>query len=267
MLIWTDYEVGQHRVPCPACDGKKTLGITIEPDGKGVAHCFRCSFVESSRPGAVRLAPIYKAKPKVQKHERLNDWGQQIWRECIPLSGMALEYLKARHCYAPKYGDLKWHPALKHPSGHTGPALVALITDVHTNVPLSLHRTWITATGKAELDSPRMLLGNHSIVGGVIRLWPDDEVNAVLGIAEGIETALSMAWALQPVWATIDANHLSQFPVLRGIQTLVIGQDQDPAGIAAATTCAQRWAAAGKEVLVSRQTQNDLNDVLKGATV
>jgi hypothetical protein len=55
--------------------------------------------------------------------------------------------------------------------------------------------------------------------------------------------------------------------VLRGIQTLVIAQDQDPAGIAAAATCAHRWAAADKDVLVSRQTHNDLNDVLQEVTI
>lgn len=265
MLNWTDYEIGKHRVDCPACKGRKTLGITIEHNDKGIAHCFRCSFVESSRADADRPAPTTtkaKAKPKAQQHTRLSDWGRKLWRECIPLSGVALDYLKARRCYAPPYGDLKWHPALKHPSGYVGAALVALITDVHSNEPLSLHRTWITATGKADIDTPRLLLANHSIVGGCIRLTPNDEVNAVLGIAEGLETALSLAWAPLPVWAMIDANHLSQFPLLAGIQTLVIAQDQDAAGIAAATTCASRWAAADKEVYVTQQAQNDLNDSL-----
>jgi hypothetical protein len=265
MLIWTDYEAGEHRINCPACDGRKTLGITIEHGGKGIAHCFRCSFVESSRHGTERSAPVIKAKPAAQKHTVLSDWGRKLWAECIPLSGVALDYLKARRCYAPPYGDLKWHPTLKHPSGYIGAALVGLVTDVHTNEPLSLHRTWITATGKADVDPPRLLLANHSTVGGCIRLTPDDEANALLGIAEGLETALSLAWAPLPVWAMIDANHLSQFPVLAGIQTLVIAQDQDAAGIAAATTCATRWAAADKEVLVTQQDQNDLNDSLMEA--
>jgi putative DNA primase/helicase len=113
-----------------------------------------------------------------------------LWNSTQDLGGVAAQYLRSRHCVVPAYGDLRWHPSLKHPSGYVGPALVALITDVETNEPLSLHRTWITANGKANIDTPRLLLGNHAIVGGVIRLWPDDEVNSVLGIAEGIENRL-----------------------------------------------------------------------------
>ena len=131
-----------------------------------------------------------------------------------------------------------------------------------TTSGLSLHRTWITPASKADLSTPRLPLWNPSTKNGVIRLWPDDEVNAVLGIAEGIETALSLAWALTPVWATIDAGHMAQFPLLAGIGTLVIAQDQDPAGMSAAAICARRWAEADKEVLVTRQAANDLNDVL-----
>ncbi len=117
----------------------------------------------------------------------------------------------------PAYGALRWHPALKHPSGHVGPGLVALVTDIHSNEALSLHRTWITATGKADVHPPRMPLANHTLKNGVIKLCPDEEVGHTLGIAEGIETALSMAHSVQPVWATIDAGHLAKFPVLAGL--------------------------------------------------
>ena len=65
-----------------------------------------------------------------------------------------------------------------------------------------------------------------------------------------------------PVWSTIDAGHLAKFPVLAGISELYIGQDQDGAGIAAATNCAQRWADAGQVVYVTQQLENDLNDVI-----
>lgn len=269
MLDLQEYEIGEHRITCPSCGrgGRdKTAGIKVEHD-RAVLHCFRCGNVESFHAdrAVVRRASCIKAKATVQQHTTLSDWGKSLWASTQELSGVALDYLGARRCYAPPYGDLRWHPALKHPSGHTGPALVALITDIHTNEPLSLHRTWITATGKADIDTPRLLLGNHAIEGGVIRLTPDDEVSALLGIAEGIETALSLAWAPLPVWATIDAGHLSKFPVLRGIRTLYISQDQDAAGIAAATTCASRWASAGKEVFVTQQSRNDLNDEIMGA--
>jgi len=95
---------------------------------------------------------------------------------------------------------------------------VALISDIHTDKPLSLHRTWITATSKADVSPPRLLLGNHAIAGGAIKLWPDVDVCDTLGISEGIETALSLAHAVHPAWSCVDAGHLANFALAkRGI--------------------------------------------------
>lgn len=265
MLNPDQYEIGNHRIACPACGrgGRdKSAGLKVEADS-AVLHCFRCGLVQSfhSERTTVRRGPCIKPKQAQQQHTTLNDWGRSLWASTQELSGVAVDYLTHRHCLIPPVdGDLRWHPSVKHPSGYAGPALVALITHVHTREPLSLHRTWITATGKADIDPPRMLLGNHSIENGVIRLFPDDMVGAFLGIAEGIETALSLAWFGHPVWATIDAGHMSKFPALAGITELCIAQDNDQAGIAAATACAQRWASAGKTAVVTQQQQNDLND-------
>ena len=101
---------------------------------------------------------------------------------------------------------------------------------------------------KADVDPPRLLLGGHRKQGGVIRLWPDEAVTTGLAIAEGIETALSLAHDYKPVWSVIDAGNLAAFPVLPGIETLIIGADHDEAGLKAAAACADRWAAAGVEV-------------------
>ena len=107
-----------------------------------------------------------------------------------------------------------------------------------------------------------MQLAGHSLANGVIRLWADDSVTHGLGVAEGIETALSLAHAYEPVWSLIDANHLANFPVLSGIECLVIARDNDPAGQKAAEKCAKRWFARGCKVLITNQAANDLNDLL-----
>lgn len=263
---WQDYAIGDHRLVCTECGRSqkdKTMGLKVEQDG-AVAHCFRCGYVETFRlkRSVMRRSPCIKApRQNVQQHTTLSDWGRALWESTHELSGIAEDYLMARHCFLPPvYGDLRWHHALRHPTGYVGPALVGLITDANTNAPLSLHRTWITATGKADLKTPRLPLANHTTRNGVIKLWPAEDVNCVLGIAEGIETALSMAWCVQPVWAAIDAGHLGKFPVLNGISELYIAQDNDPAGITAATTCALRWADSDRLVTVTQQKQNDMND-------
>lgn len=52
----------------------------------------------------------------------------------------------------------------------------------------------------------------------------------------------------------------------RGITNLATAQDNDAAGISAATACAARGATAGNEVVVTNQTKRDLNDEVMEAT-
>jgi len=265
-LDWQDYAPGDHRVACPSCGTKpsvKNAGLKVDHDG-ALLHCFKCGLIETYREKqyAVRRVPTIKPQQhQSQQYTELSPWGRDLWSSTRELSGVAVDYLQHRHCMIPPvYGALHWHPALKHPSGHIGPALVALVTDVHTDKPLSLHRTWITPTGKADVHPPRLQLAGHSLKGGVIKLWPDQDVGHTLGIAEGIETALSLAHSVQPVWSCIDAGHMTAFTVLAGVTQLYIAQDDDPAGRKAATACATRWAEAGRLVHVSQQQKNDLND-------
>lgn len=272
MLAWKEAVVpglalGDYRYPCPVCDRgprDRTLGVTVKPDGGMVAHCFRCGFVGTHRDPNLRKVPQEAQRKIPAKAINLSEWGMGFWHQCQILSGVAVEYLRARNCVIPPAdGDLRWHPAVKHPGGYTGPALVALVTDVHTRKAKSLHRTWINADGTKATNPARLPLAGHELRNGVIRLWPDEAVTYGLGIAEGIETALSLAWAFTPVWALIDAGHLAKFFPLRGIESLTIACDNDLAGIDAARKCSSMWAEVGAEVCVTRQAFNDLNDVVR----
>ncbi len=263
---------GPRRQTCPSCGRgpkDKTCGVTIDERG-GVAHCHRCNYVENRFDEEVRLRPGGQIPRAAQAahYEVLSAYGTTLWNDCRPLAGPALAYLEARCCVIPpEDGDLRFHSALKHaPSGVSGPALVALVTDFVTRQPLTLHRTWIQPDGnKAEVDPPRMLLGGHRKAGGVVRLWPDDAVTHGLGIAEGIETALSLAHGFQPAWACIDAGNMACLPVVGGIESLLIAADNDPAGIASARDCSARWLAMGREVAVvlPNQHKTDLNDMAR----
>jgi hypothetical protein len=142
---------------------------------------------------------------------------------------------------------------------------MGLVSDAQTREPLSIHRTWITPTGKAPVDPPRAPLANHSLKNGVIKLWPDSDVTGGLAICEGVETALSLAWAFTPTWATLDAGHLSKFAAIRSVEVLTIGADNDKAGLDAAQACAARWVAQGKTVRITQQHTNDINDILTEA--
>ena len=73
-----------------------------------------------------------------------------------------------------------WHPDVLHwPSGCVGPALVALVTDAVTGAPMTLHRTFLRPDGSGKADrspSPACTCHGTDKRGGVVRLWPDEEV-------------------------------------------------------------------------------------------
>lgn len=227
---------------------------------------------DDQRPVHRAPAPAHRpVEPVHHQYETLSDHGRKLWSESRPLVGtIGAAYLLARRCVVPPAdGDLRFHPARRHPLGdYIGPALLALVTDAVTGEPLSLHTTFIFADGTkpAALPGPaRLLLGGHRKAGGVIRLWPDEAVTMGLGVGEGVETCLSLAHAFRPVWSLIDAGNLRAFPVLAGVESLVIAQDNDPAGRAAAAECAARWVAAGCTVSIVSAAQDgaDLNDITK----
>lgn len=271
---------GENRLRCPECDRRKPkagrpLAARLEPGGRVIWHCHRCGFKGASggerapateRP--VRLASTAQDARAAEGPARvLSAWAANLWRASMPLDGPALAYLKARACAIPPEGsDLRWLPGLAHFSGYKGPALLARVTDATTGVPMTLHKTWILADGrKAPVEPARMLLKDHAKAGGVIRLWPDADVTGGLGIAEGIETALTLAHGFAPVWACIDAGNLGELPVLDGIGSLVIAADNDPAGLGAADKCAARWSAAGRAVRIVKSDREgfDLNDQVR----
>jgi hypothetical protein len=254
---------------CHACgaSGGDVLDYHRASTGAGFVEAAQ-SLGAWCEPGAAAPRPLQPraTRPMVdRRHECLSAAGRALWAECAPLAGTALAYLRSRRCVIPPAdGDLRWHPALEHPSGHVGPALVAQVTDaLDCRHALTLHRTWICADGrKAEVTPPRMLLRAHRKNGGCVRLWGDDFVIYGLGIAEGIESALSLAHAFQPVWAAIDAGNLGALPVIAGLESLVVGVDADPSGRTAAQACAQRWTAAGCEVFLVEPEHGDLNDLV-----
>ncbi|MBU2801694.1 hypothetical protein HFV02_05375 [Acidithiobacillus caldus] len=265
--------LGTHRRPCPEC-GKgpkdQALSVTLKDDGCFTWFCHRCGF--KGAYGARQERPQVQPAKEPVVFTELSTQGRKLWESCRPLAGtVAEQYLTARGCpLPPEDGDLRFYPALEHPiTKYRGPALVALVTDIVTRKPLTLHRTWIKADGKKapEATPSRLLLGRHRKAGGAIRLWPDDAVTMGLTIAEGIETALAAAWASPPVWSLIDAGNLGQFPVLPGIEGLTIVADHDAAGLKAAKACSERWRAAGVDVqvIVPPRPGTDLADIAAGA--
>jgi putative DNA primase/helicase len=174
---------------------------------------------------------------------------------------VAQKYLERRGCALPPAdGDLRFIPRLSL-FGFEGPAMVGRITDaLDYRRALGLHITWLKpdGTGRGE----RRYLGQKA--GGVVRLWPDEEVTLGLAVAEGIETALAAAHAFAPIWACMDAGNLAELPVLGGVDALTVFADRDVLGTGqrAAAKVASRWLAAGREarIVAPAQVGRDIAD-------
>ena len=202
-----------------------------------------------------------------------------LWEEGIRPTGTLVErYLQHRRLSLPKdvlkADALRFHPAcpfrLEDDTTARLPAMLALMRDIWTNEPKAVHRTALKddGTGKSELPglgNAKKLLGPAK--NAVMKLTSDDDVIEGLGIAEGIETALTLMCAQwHPVWACGAAGAIERFPVLPGIECLTVFADADRAGMAAAEKCQEQWNAAGLEcrILAAPDAGSDWNDMVRG---
>ena len=263
---------GEVKTTCPECSHTRKKRnypcLNVNTD-KGIWHCWHCGWSGGLDPGAA-ARPLHPSATKPQEQCGFTDYAARIWAETVPITAgcIAGRYLTGRRCaLPPQDSKLRWHPALKHfESGRTFPARVGLVTHAEdSRKRLGLHRTYLAAggSGKADVRDAKMSLCSP-LKGGCIRLWPDQWVTTGLALAEGVETALSLALAFRPVWACIDAGHLEGFPVLGGIESLTIAVDNDDAGQKAAKDCTARWRDAGREVcwVVSQLEGADFNDAV-----
>ncbi|HJS88584.1 MAG TPA: toprim domain-containing protein [Steroidobacteraceae bacterium] len=140
--------------------------------------------------------------------------------------------------------------------------LVALVSDVEGEL-VTAHLTYLEHGRKLELHEPRKLLSRLTgRKGCAVRLvQPDD---GVLGIAEGIETALS-AYRLfaVPTWAALNAALLSRFEPPPGLRKLVVFADRDVAGLEAAAQLLERLQGSlPVEIRTPPAPLKDFNDLL-----
>ncbi len=233
----------EQRVPCPHCDrGPRddALGINVET---GAFHCFRCGW-KGRVGGAIEagrtIARIDDPAVAERKRERL----RKTWRETMPLShklaAPVVSYLKARGLSeilkAPPT-TLRAHPGLEYFDGAESlgrfPAMIGLFHGA-AGEPVTLHATYLRSDGcaKAGVPSPKKILSvpvRGATKGGAIRLY--EPVRGILGVAEGIESALSLR-ALKgfPVWASYCADNLEHLRLPDGLRHLHIGVDRDDSG-------------------------------------
>jgi putative DNA primase/helicase len=268
---------GTYRRRCPVCgrgSRDRTLAVKIDDFG-AVWHCHRCGLDDWVRRSSASPVARYRCTHDHDQHHRRKRQVQQA-RQILAASETieftpAQDYLAARAIYEmPNRHPLRFHSSVYHwPSKTQLPAMLAPITNTITNELQGLHVTFIAedGRGKAPVETPRLYLGPKS--GGVVKLSPDEEITLGLGIAEGIETALSCPF--RPIWACLDAGNLAAFPVLTGIEALTIFADNDTNGRGrrSAEEVVRRWQAVGREVraVMPAEPGLDCNDLLRAGAL
>ena len=177
--------------------------------------------------------PIAETLSKEQRAENIAREIELILARTVPLGGTAGEtYLAGRGLQVPDTPDLLFHPDLTYWDTRTGyPALIAIVRDA-AGEQIAIHRTYLApdGSGKADVPKPRMMLG--SVAGGAVRLGDVGE-HGVVGLAEGIETALSVMQACPalPVWAALSSGNLEQVVLPPEITRVVLLADHDGEGV------------------------------------
>jgi len=163
-------------------------------------------------------------------------------------------------------GALRFYPRCYYrPDDHgpteTWPAMIAAVTDLADRIT-GAHRTWLAPDGfgKAPVDTPRRAMG--SLLGHAVRFGAADDV---LAVGEGIETMLSLRYALpaMPMAAALSANHLAALLLPLTLRRLYIARDADAAGDMAFAALTERADAAGIEALALSPRMGDFNEDLR----
>jgi hypothetical protein len=137
-----------------------------------------------------------------------------------------------------------------------------LLQDLTNHAPTGIHRIALTPDAQ---KIERRMLGRW----GAVMFWPS---RFQLVIGEGIETVLAAATRklyrgepLRPAWSVISSGALGKFPIVPGVERLIILVDNDASGKAAAAQCAERWQRAGRTVirLTPKRAGADFNDIIK----
>jgi putative DNA primase/helicase len=284
--------------PCPICGGKDRFRFD-DKQGKGTWICSQCGAGdgpklamlltglpfrdmadrvrrhmgderESERDRSDKLSTRYEPLPaplvNLQeadpgKRDRMND----LWRRSSPIGDRdpAGLYLVGRLGMIPEGTGLRYLDRCPYPHGDDHPAMLAMFTGADGK-PSGLHRTYLTGSGhKAKVENSKLSLG-PLVDGGAVRLAP---AGSVLGIAEGVETALAASILFGvPAWAALNAGRLAVWEPPSGLEEVVIFADND-ASFIGQTASFDLQARIADRMRVSIETPveegTDWNDVLK----
>lgn len=289
------HRVGRHWIAkCPAHqDRTPSLSIAESDDGKALVYCHagcgQAQVIAALRDRGLWTNGDRHHDRKIRQHGHqfahdLTDRDDAkrtavalgIWHEARPGAETIVgTYLRSRGISLdPLPRGLRFHPQCWRPRGDAGnrvsplPAMVALVEHIERG-PVAIHRTYLRANGhgKARIEPAKASLG--PVAGGAVRFGMPRE-GEWLAIAEGIESALSLATAYAlPCWAALSANGIKSLVLPPEASMVLICADNDVSdtGQRAAYDAAERFLREGRRVRVAipPEVGTDFNDLLCSA--
>ena len=268
--------------PCPVCGGVGKLRVD-DKDGEGTWVCvhgagkgFKLLEEATGKSFAVLAKEVDQLlgnsfRTEVRQPTQSMDKVAQARGRFLslpPVHGTdAAAYLSARGIYhLPKKGVRYSSGEYDHDEKRTIPALYSIASNEYGE-PVYLHLTYIEHGKKAAIETQRKMHKLQDFDGSVaVKLYA---VADVIGIAEGIESALSAASIYRmPVWSTLNANIMRKFRSPTGVKVLYIFADNDKngTGLAAAFECGRANILAKNDVetvfIRWPSKLNDFNDVI-----
>lgn len=275
--------------PCPACGGSDRFRFDNK-NGRGDWICNQCGAGDGfkllmgafglrfpdARRKVLELAGITEASDVRMDPRPVEEIAKptrrvlQLIRETCAIEDCepVRRYMKSRALWPlPERHSLRAHTSVEYWNDRVRigryPALVAVVRDMCGEV-VTAHVTYLDPEGrKLEGFEPRKILSSmKGREGCAVPLMPHGET---LGIAEGIETALSASIMHEvPTWAALNTSLLAKFEPPHTVKKLIIFADRDVAGLEAASKLMQRLQERVRLEIRTPQSK-DWNDALRSA--
>ncbi len=280
--------------PCPFCGGKDRFSY-LAKKSDGSCFCRHCGYRDGIRmmmdiqhktfPEVIRELAENLGIPEVEPNKfQLKTpvipkafSPERLWNLAKPLTedDGAVLYLKSRGLDGTNFLSLRFIPKLRYAecteestlqeSFHQG---LLCRVDSADKECMNILRIYLDNGRKAQVKVAKKILGKQ-LSGGYIKLGEVDPQKGILGLAEGVETALSAAKLFGfPVCSVITAFNFKNFTPPSEVRKLVLFGDSDSNFIgqrevySAASALARKYPGLEISVRLPEELDSDWNDVL-----
>ena len=264
---------------CNTCGTFSPYSLLMELNGWTFPECLeaiaKCLGIEKERPKINSFSNSKKESERnreeeKEKNKKLLERLRKVWKESFPLSAPEAEpariYFARRGLSFETFlscGCLRFHPSLPYYNDSKEkigefPAILGVLLNTKREA-ITIHRIYITAEGKkAPVEKPKKLMSypsDKSVCGSGVYLgftpFPR-KVPKMIGIAEGIETALAVREATGlPMIAATNAVLMEKLEIPENVKFITVWGDNDETGTGqkAVKNLCVRLKEQGKKVL------------------